>query len=300
MATKNKQTALHAKIRRSTTKHAKLALVPHKANQYKPHLIRRYGLLAILVAVVAAQFVSGLGVFRGVLGDEASVSVPTLLAGTNREREKASLAPLTLDTRLSDAAYLKAKDMLAKQYWAHTSPDGTQPWQWFAETNYNYSYAGENLARNFTSSQTVVNAWMSSPAHRDNIMKSEYKDVGFATVDGTMNGRPVSLVVALYGAPAQNSAVAVKGAENFAASMGQIGILARVGIALQQMSPAVLGSVVLLILAAGVAVVAHAYRRYIPKYLQSTWQHHHGLAKALGLSCLVVVMIALYGTNVQL
>ena len=82
--------------------------------------------------------------------------------------------------------------------------------------------------------------------------------------------------------------------------MGQVGILARVGIALQQMSPAVLGSLVLLLLAAGVAIAAHVYRRYIPKYLQSTWQHHHGLAKALGLSCLVVVMLALYSTNMQL
>lgn len=301
MAKQTKQTSLHKKVRHATTKHAKLALVPHRANQFKPHLIRRHGIAAILIAVIVAQFVGGMGMFRGgVLGEQAAVNVPELLDDTNLERARQGIEPLSLDTRLSEAAYLKAKDMLKQQYWAHTAPDGTQPWKWFGDVDYSYSYAGENLARNFTTSQSVVHAWMGSPAHRENILKREYSDVGFATVEGTMSGRPVSLVVALYGAPADSNAVAVKGAENFVASVGQVGVLSKIGLALQQMSPAVLGSVVLLIVAAGVALVAHVYRRRIPKYLQNTWQHHHGLAKALGFSCLAVVVVALYSTNVQL
>lgn len=275
-------------------------MVPHKANQYKPYLIRRHGLLVIFVAVLLLQLVTNLNYFRNILGTENPVSVPELLVGTNAERQKAGLEPLELDTRLSDAAYLKAKDMLANDYWAHSSPSGVQPWKWLGDANYNYSYAGENLARNFNSSQGVVSAWMASPSHRDNILKKQYKDVGFATVDGTMDGRPISLVVAMYGAPATSGIGAVQGVNFVAPTAAQLSFASRVGISLQSLSPAILSSIVLLLLAAVVALLAQLYHRHIPKYLQSTWNRHHGMVKAVGLSSLVVVVMALYTTNGQL
>ncbi len=290
------------KVRRTAVKHAKRALVPHRSNQFKPHLIRRGGLMIILVAVLVVQVSSQIWVrSSSVLGDDATINAPTLLADTNQVRQREGLAPLAMSTQLSEAAYLKAQDMIDKQYWAHTSPDGVQPWQWFSTVGYRYSVAGENLARNFSSSQAAVDAWMNSPAHRENLLKSEYRDVGFSVVQGEMAGRAVSLIVALYASPADTVASAVQGAQNFVAPQAaQLGVTARIGIALQQMSPAVLGSVVLLLLAAGVALVAHAFRSRIPKYLQSTWQQHHGWVKAVGLSTIAVAMIFVYSTGVHI
>ncbi|MBH1979917.1 CAP domain-containing protein [Candidatus Saccharibacteria bacterium] len=191
MPARTKQTPLHARVRRTTKRHVKMAMVPHRENQYKPHLIRRHGLLVICVVVLLVQLITNLNYFRNILGTENQVSVADLLVDTNTERQKAGLEPLTLDTRLSDAAYMKAKDMLANEYWSHSSPTGVQPWKWLGDADYNYSYAGENLARNFNSSRGVVSAWMASPSHRENILKKQYQDVGFATVDGTMDGRPI-------------------------------------------------------------------------------------------------------------
>ena len=277
-----------------------MALLPHRHNQYKPHLIRRQGLMVVAAAVLITQLIAHLNYFHTVLGDQAQVTVAELLDDTNAERAKANLQPLTLDARLNDAAYLKARDMLDKQYWSHTSPTGVQPWKWLGDAGYNYSYAGENLARNFSTSQAVVSAWMASPSHRDNVLKRQYQDVGFATVEGTMNGRPISLVVAMYGAPPAAGIGAVQGINFVAPASAQLSIASRIGIGLQSVSPAALSSLVLLLLAAVVALIAQLYHRHIPKYLQNTWNRHHGLVKAVGLSSFVVVILALYSTYGQL
>ena len=299
MATKKQKTWLQ-KVHHSGKYHARMTLVPHRHNQYKPHLIRRQGLMVIVVAVLLVQLITHLNYFHNVLGDQAQVTVAGLLDGTNDERAKANLQPLTLDARLSDAAYMKARDMLDKQYWSHTSPSGVQPWKWLGDAGYNYSYAGENLARNFSTSQAVVSAWMASPSHRDNVLKPQYQDVGFATVEGTMNGRPTSLVVAMYGAPPVTGIGAVRGVNFAAPASTQLSLASRIGIGLQSVSPAILSSVVLLLLAAIVALIAQLYHRHIPKYLQSTWNRHHGFIKGMALSSFVVVILAFYSTYGQL
>lgn len=107
--------------------------------------------------------------------------------------------PLVLNDQLSQAAFLKAEDMLQKEYWAHNAPEGTTPWVFIKKAGYNYTYAGENLARGFTSSQDIVNAWMASPSHRENMMSGNYQDIGFAMVSGKLKGEDVVLVVEMFG-----------------------------------------------------------------------------------------------------
>lgn len=299
MATQ-KQTSVHAKARHAAKKHTRMAVVPHRTNQYKPLLIRRHGLLVVLAVFLMAQLVGNLHFVRNVLGEQNQVTVTELLAETNAARAKENKQPLRLDSQLSHAAYLKAQDMLKHQYWAHTSPQGVGPWKWIGDVDYNYIYAGENLARNFKNSDAVVGAWMRSESHRNNMLKPEYSDVGFATVDGVMQGKPVSLVVAMYATPATDAFAAVQGANFVAPIDTQLSIASRAGLSLQAMNPIALSSVVLVLLAAIVALVAQLYSRRIPKYLQSTWNKHHGFVKAIGLSAVVVVVIAFYGTNGQL
>lgn len=139
--------------------------------------------------------------YPAVLGDSTSITTTQLLQYTNLEREANGLAPLNLNPELTKAAQLKAKDMFAKDYWAHVSPDGTTPWVWIRDSGYNYLYAGENLARGFDSSQGVVNAWMNSPEHKANLLSPNYTDIGFAVQDGTLTGTPTTLVVQEFGSP---------------------------------------------------------------------------------------------------
>ena len=294
---KSKQTASKKQsVQKQLHRNVKLAVVPHKANQYRPHLIRRYGIAAVLLLAVGFHGAYNAATTGSVLGQGSDVTMNQLLADTNQQRMEHNIAPLELDTKLNQAAFLKAKDMFKNQYWAHTSPDGTTPWKWFGDAGYNYSDAGENLAKNFRTTDAVTTAWMASSAHRANLLGDEYTQVGFAVVDGVLDEKPTTVIVAMYGQPASSGVAGVAtAAETSAPGTAQsLGPLTRLGVAVQSMTPALLGSLLLLATITGVAVLAHTYRQKLPKNLRQSWYRHHGIVKAGGMMSLMIVMIALY------
>ncbi len=123
-----------------------------------------------------------------------------IISDTNYIRAKYNLYPLKENAELTAAAYLKAYDMFNDQYWDHISPDGKTPWYFIRNTNYDFRFAGENLAKDFSSSEDVIAAWMESPDHRANILNPNYEDIGVAIVQGRLNGKKTILIVAIYGA----------------------------------------------------------------------------------------------------
>ncbi len=120
---------------------------------------------------------------------------------TNEKRAALSAAPLQRNIVLDEAARQKAEHMAKNQYFAHYSPDGVSPWYWFDQVGYVYAHAGENLAIHFTDSSEVVEAWMKSPAHRENIVGPQYTEIGVGTAKGTYEGYDTIYVVQLFGAP---------------------------------------------------------------------------------------------------
>lgn len=177
-------------------------LVPHEGNNHRAKALHHDALLAYILL---------LGIFNlsvkilyhkapDVLGYATDIRVEQLLADTNAERAKVGLSSLTLNSTLSQAAAAKAADMFTYGYWAHNSPQGKTPWDFIINSGYRYTLAGENLAKNFQTSDGVVSAWMASPSHKANIVKSGYQDVGFAIVNGVLNGEETTLVVQMFGA----------------------------------------------------------------------------------------------------
>jgi hypothetical protein len=73
---------------------------------------------------------------------------------------------------------------------------------------YQYQAAGENLAYGFESAPAVLNAWMHSTEHRNNLLDTNFSEVGFGVAQaGNYQGKgPETIVVALYGQPANGSA----------------------------------------------------------------------------------------------
>ncbi|MGK2896225.1 MAG: CAP domain-containing protein [Candidatus Saccharimonadales bacterium] len=288
--TEKKQTALHHRVKH----HIHMAVMPHKKNNYQPHLVRLPGLMFVLVVAFTLN-IFYFGFHQGaVLGEFKDTTMDQLLAATNAERQKKGSEPLVLNTELSKAAALKAKDMFATQYWAHTSPTGTTPWVWFQEVGYDYSHAGENLARGFNSANGVVTAWMASTEHRDNLLDVNYKDVGFAVVSGELEGEKTNVIVALYGAPSVIGASLSPTSVFASTTTAPLSPIARLGVAVQSLTPAALGSIILLMFTAGVALLAHAYRKKLPKSFQRSWRVHHGLYKAVGMTSLAVVILTLF------
>lgn len=131
----------------------------------------------------------------------AAVLHSDIVAFTNIERAHSELSSLTESSVLNAAAQAKANDMAAKGYFSHTGPDGQLPWHWFVEAGYDYRYAGENLAVRFSDSREVVNAWMASPTHKANIVKSQYQEIGIGVAEGVYQGMPATFVVQFFGTP---------------------------------------------------------------------------------------------------
>ncbi len=192
-------------------------LTPHKGNNHRAKILHNASLsvviLAIFVVTLGANFIKTN--HPEVLGISYSISENDLLAQTNQQRISNGLEPLTMNSQLADAARRKAADMFAKNYWAHFAPDGsTSPWQFIRSAGYDYQFAGENLAKGFTDSGSIVNAWMNSPTHRENMLNGRYREVGFAIVPGVLNGEDTVLVVQMFGAlPGEASVPSVTGEE---------------------------------------------------------------------------------------
>jgi uncharacterized protein YkwD len=177
--------------------------LPSKKNKFHPAALRPAGIVALLAIITLIQPLYNITSAKQaqVLGYATSISVTDIHNLSNQERINNGLPPLNLHSQLTTAAYAKANDMFAKNYWAHVSPDGTTPWYFISSAGYGYASAGENLAKDFSYSSGVVAGWIGSPAHRANVLSSTYQDVGYAVVNGTLQGSETTLVVAMYGQP---------------------------------------------------------------------------------------------------
>lgn len=182
----------------------KQIFIAHHQNAYRPHLIRRHGLAFALMLVIGSHLVQNIQTSARpqVLGYATNITLSGLLSGTNSERSAAGKTSLDSNSKLNSAAQAKANHMIANDYWAHTSPDGVTPWYWFDWAGYDYTVAGENLAYGFETSSGVINGWMNSPAHKDNLLNNAYEEVGFGIANGSnYQGGPNTVVVAMYGDP---------------------------------------------------------------------------------------------------
>lgn len=175
--------------------------IPHERNNHRSRLIHNSSLLIIIVLLLFSTWFSVLvnSTSPQVLGISYSISDQELLILINEKRLENGLEPLKLNSELTKAAQSKADHMFQNNYWAHFAPDKTSPWKFILESGYDYIYAGENLAKGFVNSKDAVDAWMNSPTHRDNILSSQYEDVGFAIVEGNLQGEETVLIVELFG-----------------------------------------------------------------------------------------------------
>ncbi|HVZ58963.1 MAG TPA: CAP domain-containing protein [Patescibacteria group bacterium] len=175
-------------------------LLPRESNNHRAKLLHHSSILILVVGLfLAGNWFAMPRHNQAVLGISYSINTQDLLILTNQERQQNGLSPLVMNDELTQAATKKAQDMFSKDYWAHIAPDGTTPWYFIRSSGYEYIYAGENLARGFTSTSDVINAWMASPSHRENVLSPNYKDVGFAIQEGTLTGEDTVLVVEEFG-----------------------------------------------------------------------------------------------------
>jgi hypothetical protein len=175
---------------------------PHKGNSYRPKFLNGeflfyYAAALLLLKLLVLPFLFSLSetVFF------ADLTKTSLVDMTNVSREQSGFQSLKENPVLNQAAYLKAQDMIEKDYFAHYSPEGVSPWHWLEEAGYDYRLAGENLAIGFLESEQVHTAWMDSLSHKENILNAGYQEVGIAVAKGDFQGKETTLVVQFFATP---------------------------------------------------------------------------------------------------
>jgi uncharacterized protein YkwD len=111
-----------------------------------------------------------------------------VVALTNAERTAAGLPPLSVDPLLATAAQTHSADMVARAFYSHTCPEGSQPWDRAATAGCTRRSIGENIACGQRSPAEVVRGWMNSPGHRANILKPGFTHIGIGLAGGGKAG----------------------------------------------------------------------------------------------------------------
>ncbi len=160
--------------------------IPTHTNNYKAYLLR-YSFLMIFSTITI--ILNTFGIFDALDRTYAQrVDFSSLIYLHNKERNLHNIAPLTINSKLIESAKLKADIMLESNCWSHYCPEGQSPWTNFERVDYNYLYAGENLAEGFKDNSILMKAWMASPTHKKNILSSLFSEVGIGFAHGDYQG----------------------------------------------------------------------------------------------------------------
>lgn len=114
-----------------------------------------------------------------------------MLKLVNEERKKVGLNPLKTDPEMAKVARMHSKDMFARGYFSHISPEGNTPFDRIRDAKISFLTAGENLAL----AQTIALAHkglMDSPGHRANILHPSFGRLGIGILDGGIYGLMVT------------------------------------------------------------------------------------------------------------
>jgi uncharacterized protein YkwD len=140
-------------------------------------------------------------VFNGISA-RSSLTQEGVIKLTNDQRAKYGLPALKENLNLDASAALKTEDMFINQYFAHESPLEEGVGDLAKSSGYSFLVIGENLAMgNFENDETLVQAWMDSLGHRENILNKNYKEIGVSVKRGIYQGKTIWMAVQHFGRP---------------------------------------------------------------------------------------------------
>lgn len=132
----------------------------------------------------------------------APLNKDEIIKHTNIQREKYGLGSLKESSQLYLSAQSKTEDIFLRQYFEHESPTGLNVSDLVKKAGYEFIVLGENLAMgNFDSNEDLVQAWMDSPGHRENILNSSFSEIGVAVLKGYFEGEEVWVAVQHFALP---------------------------------------------------------------------------------------------------
>lgn len=213
--------ALYYEIVNRTTKHKNAGSVLFKKFK-KLH----FGIKVLLISFVVVIFLSSAAVVLGMKGvsiasiimqyDENGNSKwftpkPTIvpfeiqpyspeavIEQINERRTEEGLDALTKDNLLTQAAEAKSKDMMDRNYYDYSDPDGKDYWIPIIDSGYDYENAYITIEQGYTFVYDVINSWFNNTETKKNILDKKYKDIGISVRTGIYQGTKSTLVVVYY------------------------------------------------------------------------------------------------------
>lgn len=104
----------------------------------------------------------------------------TALGLLNSERVRAGCAPLLSQPILYEVALEHSRDMAQNNYFSHNNRNGKGPGTRATEAGYPWGRYAENIAAGYTTAQGVVDGWLASEGHRNNLLNCAYTETGLA------------------------------------------------------------------------------------------------------------------------
>ncbi len=117
------------------------------------------------------------------LADHAAVR-RELVRRLNEERAAQRIPPLRAQPRLDRVAQDYAERMLREGFYEHHDPSGASVLERVQAIGYSFSAVGENLASGQFTAEQVFDGWLASPAHRENLLDRDFREVGHGVAHG--------------------------------------------------------------------------------------------------------------------
>ncbi len=108
-----------------------------------------------------------------------------VLTLVNQERAKQGLQSLSWNAKLAAVARAHSADMSARNYMSHTNPDGLSPFDRIKNSGISYTRAAENIAAGQRTPEAVMESWMNSDGHRQNILNPNLTELGVGFYEGS-------------------------------------------------------------------------------------------------------------------
>ncbi len=141
-------------------------------------------------------------IVKGSNNQQALLTYEGVVEETNKQRELFSLEVLEENEDLNRIARLKLEDMFKDDYFAHISPAGVGVSDIAKEEGYEYFLIGDNLAIGpYSDDEELVDAWMNSEGHRENILNKAYTEIGVAVKKDYYEGKETWMAIQVFGVP---------------------------------------------------------------------------------------------------
>ena len=122
--------------------------------------------------------------------EEPSQSIPVdpqiqkFIRWVNARRHNIGCPELKWDDRIAAVALSHTRDMVSRNFFSHTNPDGKDPFNRLEEANLNFSAAAENIASGPKTGKEVYEIWLHNPNHRRNMLDCRFTRHGVGRVEG--------------------------------------------------------------------------------------------------------------------